>query len=801
VFSGIIEAVQQAAASIVITDADGNIQFVNQAFTSRTGYTSQEVLGKNPRILNSGTHSPAFFADLWKTIRAGNVWLGELVNRRKDGSFYTEETRIAPVRNRLGEISGYIATKQDVPEPRTAEQSHRTPDVSMLQEAAEAQALLASIVESSKDAISSADLHGTIVSWNRAAEALLGYSREEILGQNISVLAMPDRIDRMRKLLEAVSQGNSIIPFDAILRDKDGRGVDVSFSVFPVRNAEGKIVGSSGIARDIRERLYTERKLLESEREFSRVFEYAPFGICVTTLNGQYLMVNSALCSMVGYSREEMLAMSWLDLTLPEDVPSSQEMMERLLESSGETQEWEKRYRHRDGQIIWARLKVSLVRDDHGALPHILIHVENITESRRTEAALAESEIRFRRIFENNGLVMLFADAESGAIVSANHAAADFFGYSRESLTTMSMDEFDSLPPEDVAMQRLRARREKQLCFDSCYKLSNGEERDVEVYSSSIDMDGRPMLFSIVHDVSKRVRSDMKLRESEEKFRLLTENIREVFWIMNGTGTEMLYLSPAFEHVWGLPREAVYRNPGILMEAIHAEDREHIQVELQRQLRGENTKLEFRVVLDGHEQRWIQDRAFPICSPNGSVQRIVGFAENITERKEAEAKLQEATDRLTLATRAGGVGVWVYEIVGNRMIFDEQMCRLYGVEADAYAGTIEAWQAMVHPDDWQRIHQEAQFFTQGNRNSEFDFRIVWPDGSIHHIRSFSLGQEDAAGQLVRVIGTNWDITAQKQAAEAVLERTSILPRRPNAPEFWPKKQTAPMPPKANSWPT
>ena len=224
VFSGIIEAVQQAAASIVITDADGNIQFVNQAFTSRTGYTSQEVLGKNPRILNSGTHSPAFFADLWKTIRAGNVWLGELVNRRKDGSFYTEETRIAPVRNRLGEISGYIATKQDVPEPRTAEQSHRTPDVSMLQEAAEAQALLASIVESSKDAISSADLHGTIVSWNRAAEALLGYSREEILGQNISVLAMPDRIDRMRKLLEAVSQGNSIIPFDAILRDKDGRG-------------------------------------------------------------------------------------------------------------------------------------------------------------------------------------------------------------------------------------------------------------------------------------------------------------------------------------------------------------------------------------------------------------------------------------------------------------------------------------------------------------------------------------------------------------------------------------------------
>jgi len=131
-------AINQAGQAVVITDLHGTILYVNAAFTSMTGYSSSEVLGQNPRILKSGNQDPHYYRDLWSTITAGRNWHGELVNRRKDGSLYVEEMTIAPVRNSSREVIQFIAVKQDVTDHRKA---------------AEAQRLLAELVDSSDDAI------------------------------------------------------------------------------------------------------------------------------------------------------------------------------------------------------------------------------------------------------------------------------------------------------------------------------------------------------------------------------------------------------------------------------------------------------------------------------------------------------------------------------------------------------------------------------------------------------------------------------------------------------------------------
>jgi PAS domain S-box-containing protein len=106
-------AAEQAAEAIVITDACGNIQYVNPAFTRMTGYSPEEAIGRNPRLLKSGNQDPAFYKDLWKTILGGKVWQGELTNRRKDCTTYTEDMTIAPVRDSQGTITNFIAIKQD----------------------------------------------------------------------------------------------------------------------------------------------------------------------------------------------------------------------------------------------------------------------------------------------------------------------------------------------------------------------------------------------------------------------------------------------------------------------------------------------------------------------------------------------------------------------------------------------------------------------------------------------------------------------------------------------------------------
>ena len=106
--TGLIAAVEQAADGMVITDALGAIQYVNPAFTALTGYPAEEVLGKNPRLLKSGRHSPAFYAELWSTLLSGRVWHGEVTNRRKDGALYDEEMRIAPVCDEQGVTTGKV---------------------------------------------------------------------------------------------------------------------------------------------------------------------------------------------------------------------------------------------------------------------------------------------------------------------------------------------------------------------------------------------------------------------------------------------------------------------------------------------------------------------------------------------------------------------------------------------------------------------------------------------------------------------------------------------------------------------
>jgi PAS domain S-box-containing protein len=114
-------AIEQVAEGVVITDAQANILYVNQAFSRMTGYKPEEVLGRTPRLLKSGRQDPAFYRDLWKTITAGAIWHGELINRRKDGSFYTEEMSITPVREGGGAVTHYIAIKQDIGRRRLSE--------------------------------------------------------------------------------------------------------------------------------------------------------------------------------------------------------------------------------------------------------------------------------------------------------------------------------------------------------------------------------------------------------------------------------------------------------------------------------------------------------------------------------------------------------------------------------------------------------------------------------------------------------------------------------------------------------
>ena len=152
--------------------------------------------------------------------------------------------------------------------------------------------------------------------------------------------------------------------------------------------------------------------------------------------------------------------------------------------------------------------------------------------------------------------------------------------------------------------------------------------------------------------------------------------------------------------------------------------------------------------------------------------RFVTFMRDITERKKAEEELYRAKvaadtakEQLKLASKAGGVSIWEYDVINNRLYWDDQMYCLYGVQPDTFENIYQAWTAVLHPDDVLRVNEDVRLALSGEEKYELDFRVVWPGGSIHAISASGQVQRDAAGQTVSMIGANWDITRAKLAEE------------------------------------
>jgi PAS domain S-box-containing protein len=236
-------ALEYAANAIVITDRTGVIQWVNPAWSMLTGYLAEEVIGMNPRVLNSGQQDQAYYRLLWDTILRGEVWQSELVNKRKDGSLYTEAEIITPVRDDAGEVTHFVAIKQDITERKLAEQALRRSEES-----------LRAIIQTAMDGFWMMDVQGHLLEVNDAYCRMSGYGKSELLGMDIVDL---DAIEAHQTVSahfqNIIEQGDD--RFETRHRRKDGSIFDVEISVQFRANDGGRFVA---FIQDI-----TERKLAE----------------------------------------------------------------------------------------------------------------------------------------------------------------------------------------------------------------------------------------------------------------------------------------------------------------------------------------------------------------------------------------------------------------------------------------------------------------------------------------------------------------------------------------------------------
>lgn len=277
------QAVEQSPTSVVITDLNGNIEYVNPKFAEITGYTFNEVMAKNPKVLKSGLASHDMYQELWKTISSGNTWRGEFNNKKKNGELYWELASISPILNEKGEITHYIGIKEDITERkhqeeiiRQSEEKHR------------------SLIEQMQEGLLVVDIEGIIQLVNPAFCKMLGYVEPELLGKKGHETLLDEKnrkyiIEKDQNRLKGISE-----QYELNMHTKSGEEVCLLMNSSPIRNTSGEVIGSMSTSIDITERKKVIDALKNSEQVLQKIFNILPIGLWFADKDGTLLKGNAA---------------------------------------------------------------------------------------------------------------------------------------------------------------------------------------------------------------------------------------------------------------------------------------------------------------------------------------------------------------------------------------------------------------------------------------------------------------------------------------------------------------------------
>ena len=311
------------------------------------------------------------------------------------------------------------------------------------------------------------------------------------------------------------------------------------------------------------------------------------------------------------------------------------------------------------------------------------------------------------------------------------------------------------------------------------------------------------MVGGVAVDITDRNRIEKALRESEEQFRQVTEHIQEVFWLSDTAKNAVLYISPAYESIWGRSCESLYLSPRSWLDAIHPDDRERVlEAALTKQVIGTYDE-EYRIVRPDGSIRWIRDRAFPVRDGSGSVSRIAGVADDVTERRKVEeelrqahdqlerrvmertAALQESQQRLEMAFHGAGLASWDWNIKSGAVTYNERWAQIRGFSLNEVVPHISSRMDGIHPEDLPSVEQQLKACLAGHTvEYEAEMRVHTSAGEWTWILDRGrVIERDSQGTPLRMAGVELDITARKRGelelkqAQAFL--MSVLEHIPN----------------------
>jgi PAS domain S-box-containing protein len=522
----------------------------------------------------------------------------------------------------------------------------------------------------------------------------------------------------------------------------------------------------------------TEAELRATEGRYRHLFEHHPHPMWIfDRVTLQFVEVNDSAVRVYGYSRSEFLAMKITDIRPPEDIPQLEANLADNREPWARSRGW--RHRLKSGDIINVEIASYLFTSEGRDVE--LIAAVDVTDRTRAEAALAE----------RTGIMTLTADI--GVALNLPHDLRGCLRRSAEAIVAQ-LDAIASqiwtCEPSTGALE-LQAHAGDSLALDEASLADCARDRQqrfvnrmaicpllVGPRTVGVLVVARPRQLSETLKTSlgsvadllalgiERHWADEARRTSDQRFQLIANTITQAFWIADPGLQKLVYVSPAYETIWGRPLQTLYDDPRSFLDAVHLDDRENFIKHLTIIEAGAPASHEYRIVRPDGEIRWVWNRGYPVhAAGGGALSQYVGIMHDITERKQAEIALQHAEQRMRFALEAAHVGVWETNLATGEAYWSETCERMHGLAPGTFGRSLDAFVAIPREEDRPKVAAAIERAIREHKDAELEYHVVWPDGTVRHISTFGRFSYTPAGEPVTGAGVSVDVTDRRSLEE------------------------------------
>jgi PAS domain S-box-containing protein len=531
------------------------------------------------------------------------------------------------------------------------------------------------IFENNVVGIYQSTLDGRYLSANPAISRMFGYDNpEEFMAgvTNIGAQLYVDPADRQRAM-QTLRESDRLESFEVRTRRRDGSLMWTLINSRAVRDTCERIEYIEGVIADITGLKEAQEALRLSEERFAMAFRLSPAPMAISTLDeGRLIDVNNSFTGMLGYKREELIGLTSGELRILES-PERWDCWMIRLRLKEPLHAIAARFRTKSGEIrdtLWSAEIIVI-----GGVQYMLSFIYDMTDRLNAERELQESRQQLSDIinFLPDATFVIDRDCR---VIAWNTAMEEMTGIGKDEMIGRG-DYAYTVPfygePRRQLLDLLFAS-DPTLESRYCNLVRKGRTLYAEAHAPAlyggkgayIWMTGTPLYdgqgqrvgaIESIRDITERKQMEEKLAESERRHRLLAEAIQDVFWMATPDIGQTIYVSPAYEKIWGRSRESLYLSPASFIDSIHPEDRARVMETLERhRLETSAWTVVYRIVRPDGSVRWIEDRGYPVRNEQGQWHLNVGVASDITERRQAEEKRLVLEERLRRAERLEAIG-------------------------------------------------------------------------------------------------------------------------------------------------